>query len=553
MTRVLQPSNPTQAPVLPGTQVVTQMPMATAVNAGDYVYQTASGYGVAAATGSAGAYTNLIGVTSVTGGLVTGSLPSFQYGPVQQAGTYSGTTYTVGATAVAQTQLAAANGSSYVPIVTTLTNNNFVYFYSDGTNYVFQIIDDTGATIAGPTAIDPVASFNTNYAFRLTSVYPTQDGGFLIAYTTYAAGATIRVKKYTSSGTLSATYNVSVSYTVYFYITIMELSNGNIAIIFCDNSYCYYGVWTSTFTVVSAVRYLSTDSNWYYTGGSTYSIAACPLTGGGFVAVWYAQNYGQWGVQYIDNSGVGYTNTPVNINSIMSSTTGYRAYSMCPTPDGNFAIANATSSNTLYISRCQRVSTSSYNFYQSTNSVSTGSSLSAGQYGPIIFPTQGNGLGAYYFNSTSYPYIVYTTSSTLTSTTLGTPIDITGSTVNVSGYGCMPSGGFLTNSKGKTAVVYVSSSPNYYPQRTILSSVAVTNGSLLYGTAFQPPNYLLQGVSATTVSAGQTATVVINGSAQLNSNYPSLASTTPFDFSGTGQFGNVGSVFGRTVTLKGVE
>ena len=57
MSRVLQPTLPTQAPVLPGTQVITQLPMATAVNAGDYVYLTASGYGVAASSPSLGIIT----------------------------------------------------------------------------------------------------------------------------------------------------------------------------------------------------------------------------------------------------------------------------------------------------------------------------------------------------------------------------------------------------------------------------------------------------------------------------------------------------------------
>lgn len=64
--------------------------------------------------------------------------------------------------------------------------------------------------------------------------------------------------------------------------------------------------------------------------------------------------------------------------------------------------------------------------------------------------------------------------------------------------------------------------------------------------------FRLTGVATSTAPAGGTGTVVINGNATLNSNYPSIASPgQSFDFSGPVAFGAAGSVIGRNVTLQG--
>jgi hypothetical protein len=104
---------------------------------------------------------------------------------------------------------------------------------------------------------------------------------------------------------------------------------------------------------------------------------------------------------------------------------------------------------------------------------------------------------------------------------------------------------------GKASFIYAGTSS--FPTFTTISTIAITNGTTYAGQTFTPQSYYLLGVSLNAASSGQVANVVINGSATLNSNYPSLTSTVPFDFSGSGPFGNSGTVYGRTVTMKGLE
>jgi hypothetical protein len=88
-------------------------------------------------------------------------------------------------------------------------------------------------------------------------------------------------------------------------------------------------------------------------------------------------------------------------------------------------------------------------------------------------------------------------------------------------------------------------------------SVALTAGVTTSNSAFAvaPSNgYIFQGVSVTSASAGGVGQVVINGPAQLNSNYSASTTLQAFDFqspNGSAIDGPKGTVVGRTVNLKG--
>ena len=64
---------------------------------------------------------------------------------------------------------------------------------------------------------------------------------------------------------------------------------------------------------------------------------------------------------------------------------------------------------------------------------------------------------------------------------------------------------------------------------------------------------MLLGVAASAASAGSTGSVIINGPALLNTNYPSVSTPIAFDYTGQGVFGNKGTVAGRAVSLRGLE
>ena len=88
-------------------------------------------------------------------------------------------------------------------------------------------------------------------------------------------------------------------------------------------------------------------------------------------------------------------------------------------------------------------------------------------------------------------------------------------------------------------------------------SVTLTAGVTPSNSAFSvsPPNgYIFQGVSVTSASAGGVGQVVINGPAQLNSNYSTSTTLQAIDFqspNGTAIEGPKGTIVGRTVNLKG--
>lgn len=549
MSRVLQPTNPTQAPVLPGTQVITQIPMATAVNAGDYVYLNATGYGVATSNPQFGPLTIPWNGLTTTGYIQSGgSLPPTQYGPVNSQTTYSGSTYTVGQVALTPTTLNSLDNSSYGTGVTALTNGNFVYIYrTAASTYSFKILDQTGATIAGPTVI---ASNISDSTARKIAITPLASGGFIIFYC-QTTGTGLYVRKYTSAGVLSgSTFNLPAggsSSTGYSNLSIIETSNQNLGFYYVVTASTagYYTITDGSFNIVKA-HGLVDQSGSNYGNAIQYFLAAIPLASGNIAAVWWDNTYSLRIGFYSPTGAWLNSSSPLSpSNSISASYAG--SICICPTGTGDqfFVVGQTGSQFTSY----RLTPTSSYNGFSFTSSSNIDVNASANGYYTNIFACSADTYGVFYVRNNSQPYVCFTTSSTQSSTTWGTPIALNGTTV---GYAYNTSNCFIASPNGRAGWL-INPDALYYPSALNVAWYAVTNGQTLVGSPYAPPNYYLQGVSLNTVSSGQTANVVINGSATLNSNYPSLTSTTAFDYSGTGQFGNYGSVFGRTVTLKGAQ
>lgn len=539
MSRVLQPVNPTQFPVLPGAQVITQMTMATAVNAGDYVYLTTSGYGVAASSGGIGSYYVPFAGLLTQGYLQSGTLPQYQYGPSAQSGTYSGTTYTLGQVATGPTSLNSVSVSSQAVGCTALTGGNFVFVYRTASNtYYFQILSSSGSVVAAATLI--ASNITDGASAQRFCISATQNGGFLIGYLP-TSGTNIVVKVYTSTGTLTSTNNIAMAgapSTSSYFLNVFQLINGNIAYAFGYSTSVYYGVVDSSFSVVLATGGLnSTYANNFST--SNY-LVGCALVNGGFVLAWYDSTYSNR-VQIFSNTGSQLIQNTASNGTLSGS--NFRFTSICPTQDGYFAMAWNNGSSPLMARFIYTLTA-----IASAATITIDASGGSINFPSNIFSTQNDNLGVLYLNSAQYPYLAITTSSTYSSSTFGTPVALNGATVSGS-YNVH--NGSYSSASGKGCWIFAGTSS--YPNYVIFSTVAVTNGQTLSGLTFSPPSYLFQGVSLDTVSANQSANVVINGTATLNSNYPSLTSVAPFDFSGTGQFGNRGSVFGRTVTMQGAQ
>ena len=118
-----------------------------------------------------------------------------------------------------------------------------------------------------------------------------------------------------------------------------------------------------------------------------------------------------------------------------------------------------------------------------------------------------------------------------------------------SGYNCVIS---FINSNNLPAFLILNAYP-FSGNYTITTSQLPNNYVQInpsVGLSGQIGGTLIAGVAATTASAGSTGQLVINGLAQLNSNY-STSNIQSFDFTGQGVDGVRGIVNGRTVNLQG--
>lgn len=134
------------------------------------------------------------------------------------------------------------------------------------------------------------------------------------------------------------------------------------------------------------------------------------------------------------------------------------------------------------------------------------------------------------------------------------------STINTV-YGCMnvtACSGFSSfiswrDTNGYLTYAVVNTLPYQY-YLSITSGSSVSNPVSIYPnnttTSSTIPNTVLSGVAATTASAGSTGQVVINGLAQLNSNYPATG-TGAFDSTGQAIDGVRGTYNGRNINLQG--
>ena len=550
MSRVLQPTLPTQAPVLPGTQVITQLPMATAVNAGDYVYLTASGYGVAASSPSLGIITIPFNGSTATGYYqTTGTVASAQYGPIATQATYSGSTYTLGQVYLSPTQLNAAATNSYTMGVTALTNGNFVYIYRTGANaYSFKIISSAGSIVAGPTALPSAVSDTSGQRFGIA---PLAAGGFIICYGS-TSGTGLFVQKYTSAGVASGSLvNLAANgygSNTYYFVNVVELTNGNFAFCYMTSNTGLYTVTDSSLNIIKASASIDQYSSYANNITTGYGIWMVPMPYGGFVIFWWDAGYGQKIGTYSSSGNWIPPNYPLSPSFGFSSSYA-RSISICPTASGDLMIVGQTGSALV----SYRIKFSSdYSSVSNTYGPFTiDSSSSTSSYNSNIFACSSDIFGAFYITNANLPYVNFTTtSSTSTSTVWGTPVALNGanSATQYTTTNC-----FIASPNGQAGWAITSAATSYYPNAVMVASYAVTNGQTLTGINYQPPGYFLQGVSLNAVSSGQVANVVINGPATLNNNYPSLSTVTNFDYSGTGQFGNSGTVSGRTVTLKGAQ
>lgn len=108
------------------------------------------------------------------------------------------------------------------------------------------------------------------------------------------------------------------------------------------------------------------------------------------------------------------------------------------------------------------------------------------------------------------------------------------------------------------AVINYRAATTSYATSVSVATIAATNGSTaLTGASYLPSGgYYLMGVAATDAAANSTGQVIMNGTAQLGSAYPTVTTPIYYSYQSTASqpiFGQRGVVNATTVTLKGLE
>jgi hypothetical protein len=442
----------------------------------------------------------------------------------------------------------------------TLTSGNYVIAYAtSGGSGTVNIYNSSNTSINTFTFTGNSAS---SYAsVRLAAL---SNGGFVLGYVNSSNASVITLAIYSSSYSLVTTVtqlmvgNIALQQPNY---DIVGLSNGGFVIAFCGSTnYPYYSAWSNTGTVLQtgvlvqsysaqniaiasniyggfAITYFDATSTaqrtqvllprsstaWYASSNSIYSSASTPYIESCIASVasgaWiYAGfNGSNYNFNFITDAG----NTQFNYYTQFSATQPNPAgvansgLSIGYTGSGSMVMMSCTNNTTAYLTAIPTGITYNNNQlvpYSATYPVTTtGITISSSfQYGSNagatfkVSPLAGNNCLITWLDSSAYPrYAIYSVSPSISSYTL-------------------------------TAGTSVSSQVPINPNLAITTNV----------------NGVLSGVAATTTSAGSTGQVIINGLAQLNSNYSTL-NTGAFDYTGQAVDGVKGTYNGRNVNLQG--
>lgn len=527
----------TQFPLSPGAQAVSTVFTTSGFNAGDYVYAyNGSSVGFPkAATISMGSTNTIVAGSTVSSSLVSVDSRAASYGPFSDISTYAGSTTSVGSIVVSPVTLSSAYANGCVTS-TALVNGNIAYVYATGSGtLVGAIYTPTGTLVGSPVTI--TTSCPTGTPSR-NSICGVADGGYVVHYYDSGVG-TMRITKISSSnveqtsfttyGSLTETSQIAAipngMYAVCYYVNLGD-PTFYVRIFSATNS--LYSTYSTSVSSLYSINIAGTTNNNFYIylkdagNGSMYrvliNISGSVVSGGSISSFGYAVNG-----SYNQTCSTSLTSSP-------TYSTG-----------DNSAVAYVNSSNIMCIGRSSGTSTSNIN---------------TGVSGIIlgIAATDNGGFSLVYKSLSDAKMYVkqYDGIGSLISTVALTSTGIVSNNFYNTTAGLIGS---------KVTVGYMDSSDGY-PRFLTFNTSALTNGVTQFtGTTTYTPNtgYYLLGVAATTAAANTTGLVITNGSATLNSSYPSVTSPINFDYSGNAftsrstTNANKGTVVGRTVILKGLE
>jgi hypothetical protein len=374
---------------------------------------------------------------------------------------------------------------------------------------------------------------------------------------------------YTTSSTL-VTYIYSTAYSLLYTATaisspqissytgtfgLASLTNDRYVLVYSTSNQINYAVYSNTATLLAGPTVVGASTTWYN--------ISCASSKNGFVLGGYYTGASSWYYYYVAE-----TSTANTFASATSPITGGPSNS-------NLGSTLATSPNNLIAYPTGGGSTTSYytmadgSFQNLGNGATITTTSNSDQY--WMFANAWTPAGTYCIvvmdgQATTRTRLFTTTpwcwgTSTVASWPSGTVVNVSASiaATNTSQSSPCPN---LAPLYGHTLLISFKNANNFpcfgfidaYPWNY---SVALTAGVTPSNSAFvvAPSNgYIFQGVSVTSASAAGVGQVVINGPAQLNSNYSASTTLQAFDFqspNGTALEGPKGTIAGRTVNLKG--
>lgn len=444
--------------------------------------------------------------------------------------TSSGTTVLVPQTVL---ESASANTMSSA----SLPDGGCVVLYKLASGNTIKFVPISKAGVPGG-AITVGTGISTDYSARIAVL---SDGKICVVYYNSAASASnvLSYKIYSSSYSLLSSGILSVSGTIEAITTnytraacLAALPNGNFVVMFPINGGgASFRVYNNTGTALNSDQGAgpgaTTDINFAVGGG---------LDGSVFTS-WKGSTT-TWQVYWNKNIAGSYSYTATASTSVTGANTSFANRSLPVCQDGGFVHVIQGSSN----AQLRKFSASCGDIASNTNAGSTsgGTSYNVGVTGSGIMVAvnafvAGTPIYWYYTSgvtTTNLSLSAYSGGSNLASITLAGSY---GNNVFVS----------LLNTSAYPTFTLVSNGPFTYP-------AAYTTSSFTAPITLSPATgFYFTGVATSDCPPGGTGTVVVNGSAQLSSSYPSDTAYQAFDFRTPTLYGAKGTIGGRNVSLQG--
>ena len=490
---------------------------------------------------NSGAYSQILGQTtaSTSGISLTNSTPSAVKLLASNSEVDVITNY-----ASPLTQVSPGSFTSYVGIsLATMANGNILCGYSvyaSGADYIYVNIYTPALVLINKILVGTTTSSSYSYGLQVAGL---SSGKFVVSYLT--SNTTIRnvifSSAYSQVASVTTTSAVTLANTAF---SVSAMINDNFIIGYLGTSnYPTYIIYNSAGGIVAGPTIVSSTN----TIGGGVAVAGNP--DGGF-AVAFSAGAGTLIYYFTYNSSYsGVINGSYTVNAVNPK------FSLACSPTGMYSISS--DSGTGGAPQVQIFTTGSAAI--SNGTITSASSNTANSNFTVTTFTGNGGLVWFYLSSTtnlniqgfsSYPFISaykYPGSNIQNSYPVSTSTlrcDATPSYGNTAVFGYLDNNSF--------PVLLLFNVLPYTDANVLTSGVTLSAPQAISSSANTPvQNTVLAGVAATTATAGTTGQVIIDGLAQLNSNYSATTATQAFDFQNPATIGVKGIINGRTVILQG--